>query len=146
MTRKTLNDANVQAFAEQLLVQKFAPPAVLVNETGDILYVAGRTGDYLEPAAGKANWNVHVMARPALRPQLSAALLQAVKDRVSIDVPGICISETSNRLLDLRVEVIEEPKALAGTVMITFREVAINLHRGSRHGVRAQIYIHVAAM
>lgn len=62
MSRKTPIDANVQAFAEQLLVQKFAPPAVLVNETGDILYVSGRTGDYLEPAAGKANWNVHAMA------------------------------------------------------------------------------------
>ena len=30
---------------------------------GDILYVSGRTGKYLEPAAGKANWNIFAMAR-----------------------------------------------------------------------------------
>jgi hypothetical protein len=41
----------------------YAPPAVLVNDKGDILYVSGRTGKYLEPAAGKANWNIFAMAR-----------------------------------------------------------------------------------
>ena len=30
---------------------------------GDIVYISGRTGKYLEPAAGKANWNFHAMVR-----------------------------------------------------------------------------------
>jgi two-component system CheB/CheR fusion protein len=37
----------------------------MVNEDGDILYITGRTGKYLEPVAGKANWNVNAMARKA---------------------------------------------------------------------------------
>lgn len=45
----------LQTLADRLMLQEFAPPAVLVNEQGDILYVSGRTGRYLEPAAGKAN-------------------------------------------------------------------------------------------
>ena len=61
--------ANVQALADHLLLQKFSPTAVLVNELGDILYISGHTGQYLEPAAGKANWNIHVMARPPIRTQ-----------------------------------------------------------------------------
>ena len=48
-------------------MQECSPPAVLVNEQGDVLYVSGHTSKYLEPAAGKANWNIHVMARPAIR-------------------------------------------------------------------------------
>jgi two-component system CheB/CheR fusion protein len=43
------------------------PAAVLVNDKGDILYISGRTGKYLEPAAGKANWNIFAMAREGLR-------------------------------------------------------------------------------
>ncbi|MGB9082610.1 MAG: chemotaxis protein CheB, partial [Desulfuromonadaceae bacterium] len=46
---------NLQSLADQLLLQHFSPPAVLVNDKGDILYISGRTGKYLEPAAGKAN-------------------------------------------------------------------------------------------
>lgn len=53
--------ANLQTLADQLLLQHFSPPAVLVNDKGDILYISGRTGKYLEPAAGKANWNIFAM-------------------------------------------------------------------------------------
>ena len=34
------------------LLGYFAPPAVIVNEKGDVVYISGRTGKYLEPAAG----------------------------------------------------------------------------------------------
>jgi two-component system CheB/CheR fusion protein len=44
--------ANLQSLADQLLLQSYSPPAVLVNEGGDIVYISGRTGRYLEPAAG----------------------------------------------------------------------------------------------
>jgi len=47
-------------------LRHFAPPAVLVNYQGDILYICGRTGKYLEPAAGKVNWNIFAMAREEL--------------------------------------------------------------------------------
>ncbi len=56
---KTTNKpiVNIQTLADELLLKKFAPASVLVNENGDILYISGRTGKYLEPAVGKANMN-----------------------------------------------------------------------------------------
>jgi two-component system, chemotaxis family, CheB/CheR fusion protein len=127
MSRQTSPTANVQALADQLLLQKFSPPAVLVNELGDILYISGHTGQYLEPAAGKANWNIHVMARPAIRTQLAVALRRAVKERTSVEVHGLRMDGNATHQLDLTVEAIEEPKALEGMVMIVFREVAAPL-------------------
>jgi two-component system CheB/CheR fusion protein len=50
---------------------------VLVNDKGDILYISGRTGKYLEPAAGKANWNLFAMAREGLRFELTGAFQKA---------------------------------------------------------------------
>ena len=58
--------------ADRLLLERYSPAAVLTNDQGDILYVSGRTGKYLEPAAGKANWNIHAMAREGLRHELGA--------------------------------------------------------------------------
>jgi len=55
--------ASLQSQADQLLLQRYSPAAVLVTAKGDIVYISGRTGNYLEPAAGKANWNIFVMAR-----------------------------------------------------------------------------------
>jgi two-component system CheB/CheR fusion protein len=122
---------NLQALADEWLLQKFSPAAVLVNELGDVLYISGHAGQYLEPAAGKANWNIHVMARPAFRAQLAVALRRAVKERTRIEVPGLRLDGKATQL-DITVEAIEEPKALGGLVMVVFREVVAPLAGKSR--------------
>jgi two-component system CheB/CheR fusion protein len=124
--------ANVQALADQLLLRKFSPAAVLVNELGDILYISGHTGQYLEPAAGKANWNIHVMARAAIRTQLAVALRRAVKERTAVEVHGLRMDGNATHQLEITVEAIDEPKALEGMVIVVFREVAAPLAEKSR--------------
>ena len=49
---------------------EYAPAAVLTTADGDILYINGETGRFLEPASGKANWNIFAMARDGLRAEL----------------------------------------------------------------------------
>jgi two-component system CheB/CheR fusion protein len=124
MPQQTPPAANVQSLADQLLLQKYAPAAVLVNGVGDILYISGRTGKYLEPAAGKANWNIHVMARPAIRTQLTVALRRATKERTAVEVHGLRMEGNATQQLNITVEPVEEPKALEDLVMIVFSEVA----------------------
>ena len=46
---------------------------------GDIVYISGRTGKYLEPAAGKANWNFYAMVREGLRASADLVSLSAHK-------------------------------------------------------------------
>ena len=41
--------ANLQSLADQLLLQRFSPPAVLANDKGDIVYISGRTGNIWSP-------------------------------------------------------------------------------------------------
>jgi two-component system CheB/CheR fusion protein len=132
MSPQTPPTANLQALADQLLLQKFAPAAVLVNELGDILFISGRTGQYLEPAAGKANWNIHVMARSAIRTQLAVALRRAVKERAPVEVRGLRMDGNATHQLDITVEAIDKPKELQGMVMVVFREVAAPLAEKSR--------------
>jgi two-component system, chemotaxis family, CheB/CheR fusion protein len=118
---------NLQSLADEVLLQEFSPPAVLVNEQGDIIYISGRTGKYLEPAAGKANWNIHVMARPAIRAQLTGALRQALQEKMPIELRGLRLEEDANFTLDLTIRTLQEPQALEGTTMIVFRDVAVPL-------------------
>jgi len=115
---------NLQSLADHLLLQEFSPPAVLVNGRGDIVYISGRTGKYLEPAAGRANWNIHVMARPAIRSQLAAALRQALETRKPVELHGLRLEDDAQRTLDVTVQPIQEPQSLQGMVMIIFRDVA----------------------
>ncbi len=57
---------NIQSMVEQMLLQRVTPAAVLATAQGDIVFINGRTGKYLEPAVGKANLNIFAMARKDL--------------------------------------------------------------------------------
>ena len=115
--------ANLQTYVEQALLKEFSPAAVLVNEDGDVVYISGSVGKYLEPASGKANWNIHVMARPAIRAQIAAALQQALQKRGSIELRGLRLDDVAQFTLDVTVRVMQEPNYLDGLVLIVFREV-----------------------
>ena len=116
---------NLQSLADQLLLQHFSPPAVLVNDKGDILYINGRTGKYLEPAAGKANWNIFAMARDGLRFDLGNAFQQANRQKGTITVKGLKVGiNGGTQIVDITVQAIEEPEAMRGMLMIVFTDVA----------------------
>jgi two-component system CheB/CheR fusion protein len=80
----------LRELTEQALLKQVAPPSALVNRQGDILYLHGRTGNYLEPASGEAGINnILKMARDGLRPDLASALRKAVSTQETVHVPGL---------------------------------------------------------
>jgi two-component system CheB/CheR fusion protein len=116
---------NLQVLADQLLLQHFSPAAVLTNDKGDILYISGRTGKYLEPAAGKANWNIFAMAREGLRYELNNAWQKALRQKTAACLKGVKVGANGGvQAVNITVQPISEPAALQGMVMIVFAEVA----------------------
>ncbi|MBC8058850.1 MAG: PAS domain-containing protein, partial [Rhizobiales bacterium] len=112
---------NLQELADHLLLQRYSPAAVLVTPDGDVLYISGKTGKYLEPAAGKANWNLFVMARAGLRQALAKAFHEAVRERRSVTLPSLIVDADVGQLaVEVTVDPISSPKALSGMVMVVF--------------------------
>jgi two-component system CheB/CheR fusion protein len=112
--------------AAQLLLDRYSPVAVLTNEQGDILYVSGRTGKYLEPAAGKANWNIHAMAREGLRNQLGGAFQQALREPRGPRKIRVRLKHgESVQVVDVTIEPVRESQAMRGMVMIVFADVDV---------------------
>jgi len=88
---KVAGDASAQfrQIAERTLLQQYAPAGALVNDRGDILYLHGRTGQYLELAPGEAGMNILKMARQGLRLGLTSALRKAVTNREPVFHGGL---------------------------------------------------------
>ncbi len=115
---------NIETLADQLLLQSFAPPAVMTNEKGDILYITGRTGNYLEPASGKASMNIFAMARKGLRFELSNLYRQAMVSHDKIVSRNIKVGTNGTSLhVDVTVQKIENPGLLRGMFMVVFSDV-----------------------
>ena len=115
---------NIQTLADQLLLQYFSPPGVLVNNLGDIIYISGRTGKYLEPAVGKANMNIFAMLRDGLRNDFPAAFRQALMKKELVQLRNIKVGTNGGtQYLDVTIQWIDKPEALAGMVMIIFKDI-----------------------
>ncbi len=128
---------NIQSLADRVLLQHYSPAAVLVNSKGDILYVSGRTGKYLEPAAGKANWNIFAMAREGLRYELAEAFQKALRQRNTITLKNLKVGTNGgSQALDLTVQALAEPEGLRGLVMIVFTDIALPPETKGRGRIR----------
>ena len=115
---------SIQTLADQLLLQNFAPAGVLVNENGDIIYVSGHTGKYLEPAVGKANMNIFAMLREGLRNEFPVAFRKAIMNRETVILHNVRLGTNGNaQKLDINIQWLDKPDSLSGKIMIIFTEV-----------------------
>ena len=108
---------------EQILLEEFVPPSVLVNERGDILRIHGRTGKYLEPAPGAPNLNIVDMAREGLRLQLPSALRKARTRKAEITHENMRIQANGGFVMvDMTVKYLDRPESMRGLMLVIFRE------------------------
>ena len=128
---------NIEKLADQLLLQHFSPPGVLVNENGDIIYISGRTGKYLEPPVGKANMNIYAMLREGLRAEFPAAFHKALQTRQPVILYNLKVGTNgSTQTLNIKIQWIDKPDLLKGNIMIVFNDVkeATNLQQKEHKG------------
>jgi two-component system CheB/CheR fusion protein len=127
---------NIQTLSDQLLLKDFTPPSVLVNEFGDIIYIHGHTGKYLEPAVGKANLNIFAMLREGLRNDFLPSFRRAVNKKETVILNNVKIGTNGHtQILNIEIKWIDKPELLYGTLMIVFKDAKEipEIHTDPRH-------------
>jgi len=97
--------ADVQREADRLLLTKYVPSAVVVNDDLEILQSRGKTSRYLELPTGRASLNLLKMARAGLLYELRALIEKARKNSIPISKDGIVI-EDGDETSVVRLEII----------------------------------------
>lgn len=137
-TLKQLPDSlapNIQTLADQLLLQQFSPPGVLVNPDGDIIYISGRTGKYLEPAVGKANLNIFAMLREGLRNEFPIAFRKAISTKETVILHHIKMGSNGSALVvNVKIQWIDKPEALKNTIMVIFSDMPGDVKKSAKKG------------
>lgn len=108
---------------EKNLLEHHTPPAIVIDRKGDIVYIHGRTGRYLEPAPGVTRvYNAFEMAREGLKSQLPGLIRYAVekKDR-SFSRKMIIKTNGSPALVEVSVRAMNEP--VGDLYMVTFQDI-----------------------
>ena len=113
----------VRALTEKTLLDRHTPAGVLVSAEGNVLYFHGRTGRYLEPAAGEASTRLADMARPGFKRELAISLRKAITEDGPVRFDGLRVKTNGDfALIDLVVERIDAPDVAKGIYLVLFEE------------------------
>ena len=87
----------LRELTEQAILSQVAPASALVNGQGDILYLHGRTGMYLEPTPGQPGTNnILKMAREGLRMKLTTALRKITLSKEIVRCLGLHVKTNAH--------------------------------------------------
>jgi two-component system, chemotaxis family, CheB/CheR fusion protein len=86
---ETWTEHEVQREADRIVMAKYAPPAVVVDEQMEIVQFRGNMSPYLQPAAGAASLNLLKMVREDILPDLRATIDMARRGPAPVRREGL---------------------------------------------------------
>ncbi len=108
---------------DRLLLARYAPPGVVVDDKLEILEFRGQTGAYLQPAPGAPRHNLLQMAREGLRAALRAVMAEARKDSVPVRAAGVEVDQDGfRRTCDLVVIPLRRTSDTVGPLNVVLFE------------------------
>lgn len=117
----TAGETRISAIIERMLLDRFVPASIVVNDRGNIIYIQGRTGEYLEPAQGQPSHNILDMAREGLQIELATALRQAITQEKDVLRENISVKSNGNfSVTNFCVSKLTSPESVKGLFLVTF--------------------------
>src|ERR1700722_2674901 len=110
----------IQREADRLLLARYVPPAVLINEHLEILQTRGHTASFLELPSGKASLNLLKMARPGLLFELQGAIDEARKQGFEAVRQHVRVGDDKNKTISIRVVPFKVPSHGQHSFLIVF--------------------------
>ena len=119
------DSTNMVEFAKRALLQSFAPPAVLTDVHGEVLYVHGDTGKFLRVVQGQPSRSVADMAREGLELEIREALRRAGSKSQATLNQRVTIRDDGHLLpVDLSVRLMPDVQTGRTLLLLTFQEPA----------------------
>lgn len=107
--------------AEKKLLKDYTPPAVLISQNADILYIQGNAGKYLEFPTGELSRNIIKTAREGLKIALANAIRKSRLNKCIIRHKNLrVLLDNGEEYLNLEVSPVEQEEN-AGLMMVIFK-------------------------
>lgn len=138
MRAPVLRSGTVQSEANRIILDRYSPPAVLVNQEHQIIYFRGQTGPFLEPAPGEATLNVLKMAREGLLHGLRSALSESQQRGEAVRREGLRVKQNGHSI-EAAIEVIPVEGPFEGRhFLVLFEELSQESRSRSRTTPKAR--------
>ena len=120
-----------QRTADELLLKKYTPASVVVNEAMDIVLFRGSTSNYLEQKSGEPSHNLMKMAKPGLAFELRNIIQKTKKDGKLVEKSLVYTPQNGDRQ-NITVEAMALPKVVDPHYLIIFHPSVSDVKKGKK--------------
>jgi two-component system CheB/CheR fusion protein len=113
--------SDFQKIADDIMLSKYSPAGVVINEAMDIVQFRGSTSRYLEQSSGKPSHNLLVLAKNGLAFELRNIIHKTKKGTVTVVKENVPI-EINGSLVNITIEAIPLPNAVEPHCLILFHD------------------------
>lgn len=114
-----------QKTADDLLLTKYAPTGVVVNDSFEIVQFRGSPRNYLEQQSGKPSHNILTLAKHGLSFELRNLLHKVKRDKTSVIKKDVSV-EINGELRNINIEALPLPNTIEPYYLILFHDLHIN--------------------
>ncbi|GAB2556891.1 chemotaxis protein CheB [Spirosoma areae] len=119
--KNEVTHTDFQKTADDLILSRYTPAGVVVNEAMDIVHFRGNTSNYLEQAPGKPTHNLLLLAKNGLAFELRNMLHKAKKDKAPAIKENIPL-QVNGSLRTISIEAIPLPNTVELHYLILFHD------------------------
>lgn len=113
--------SDFQKTADDIMLSKYTPAGVVINEAMDIVQFRGSTSRYLEQSSGKPSHNLLVLAKHGLAFELRNILHKTKKGTVPVIKENVPV-EINGSLVNITIEAIPLPNTIEPHYLILFHD------------------------
>jgi two-component system, chemotaxis family, CheB/CheR fusion protein len=105
-------ELELQRAADRIVLARFGPPGLIVDDHMNVLQARGQTSQFLEIAPGAVNWNLLRVLRAGIANEVRTATERAIRENLPASAMATMIDD-EDRLLHLQIEVLPITSAAA---------------------------------
>ncbi len=123
-SKNEVMQTDFQKTADDIMLSKYTPAGVVVNEAMDIVHFRGSTGNFLEPSPGKASFNLLKMAKEGLAFELRNILHKAKKENTTVVKENIPI-QINGVQRNISIEAMPLPNIIEPHYLVLFHNQSL---------------------
>ena len=123
-----------QKTADEIMLKKYTPAGVVVNDSMDIVQYRGKTSPYLEQSTGKPSHNLIALAVPGLAFELRNVLHKAKQGRTEVKKENIPV-KINDHLHTISIEAIPLPNTIEPHFLVLFHDQPLEKNKSESESV-----------
>jgi two-component system, chemotaxis family, CheB/CheR fusion protein len=132
-SRLQIQQPDFRKSAESILLSRYTPACVIINELMDIVHIQGSIAPFLQPPQGKPTYNLLQMAREGLAFELRNVFHKSKSTNERVEKEGILI-ESDGKSLNVTIEILPLTNTTEPYFLVLFYKYIVEKRRGKFNG------------